>query len=131
MTTRTMPFWEGVVMSKKQYHNQPESDTLSADEHKIVEGGRESLRSLARTFDLWIVVGDGMKVLRVESRSYWRQEGVSGLLAKNGYDSLDNAVVTKLLKIMDRRREVEAWRATLSEKQQREWSAPSTIFLHC
>ena len=50
---------------------------------------------------------------------------------QNGYDILDNSVISNLLKIMDRRREVEAWRATLSDKQQREWSVPSTIFLHC
>jgi len=121
----------GVVMSKKQYHNQPESDTLSADEHKIVEGGREALCSLARTFDLWMVVGEGMKVLRAKADRIGGKKAFRRLLAKYRYDSLDNAVVTKLLKIMDRRCEVEAWRATLSEKQQREWSAPSTIYLHC
>jgi hypothetical protein len=116
-------------MSKQR---QPELDALSADEHKIVESGREALRSLGRgTFDVWMVVGRGIKVLRAKADRLGGTKAFRRLLAKNGYDSLDNSVISKLLKIMDHRRDVEAWRATLSEKQQREWSAPSTVFLHC
>ena len=116
-------------MSKQR---QPELDALSADEHKIVESGREALRSLGRgTFDVWMVVGRGIKVLRAKADRLGGTKAFRRLLAKNGYDSLDNSVISKLLKIMDHRRDVEAWRATLSEKQQREWSAPSTIVLHC
>ena len=110
----------------------PELDALSANEHKIVAGGREALRSLGRrTFELWMVVGRGIKVLRAKADRLGGTKAFRRVLVQNGYDSLDNSVISKLVKIMDRRREVEAWRATLSEKQQGEWSAPSTIFLHC
>ena len=78
-----------------------------------------------------MVVGEGMKVLRAKANRIGGKKAFRRLLAKYRYDSLDNAVVTKLLKIMDRRCEVEAWRATLSERQQGGWSAPSTLFLHC
>jgi len=115
-------------MSKERH---PELDSLSANEHKIVAGGREALRSLTRTFELWMVVGEGMKVLRTKADRLGGTKAFRRLLVQNGYDILDNSVISKLLKIMDHRREVEAWRATLSDKQQREWSAPSTIFLHC
>jgi len=115
-------------MSKERY---AELDTLSANERKIVAGGLEALRSLARTFDVWMVVGEGIKVLRAKADRLGGTKAFRRLLVQNGYDSLDNSVISKLVKIMDRRREVEAWRATLSDEQQREWSAPSTIFLHC
>ena len=115
-------------MSRARY---PELDTLSANEHKIVAGGREALRSLTRTFDLWMIVGEGLEVLRAKADRLGGTKAFRRLLLQNSYNNLDNSVISKLLKIMDRRREVEAWRATLSDKQQREWSAPSTIFLHC
>jgi len=52
-------------MSKQRH---PEQDVLSADEHKIVEAGREALRSLGRrTFDHWMVIGRGIKVLPIGS----------------------------------------------------------------
>jgi len=52
-------------MSKRRH---PEQDVLSADEHKIVEAGREALRSLGRrTFDHWMVIGRGIKVLRAKA----------------------------------------------------------------
>jgi hypothetical protein len=116
-------------MSKQRH---PEEDVLSADEHKIVEGGREALRSLGRrTFDHWMAVGRGIKVLRAKADRLGGTKTFRRLLARHGFDSLDNSVISKLLKIMDHRRDVEAWRATLSERQQGEWSAPSTLFLHC
>lgn len=116
-------------MSKQRH---PEQDVLSADEHKIVEAGREALRSLGRrTFDHWMVIGRGIKVLRAKADRLGGTKTFRRLLAQHGYDSLDNSVISKLLKIMDHRRDLEAWRATLSERQQGEWSAPSTLFLHC
>src|SRR5215217_9072380 len=93
-------------MSKERY---AELDTLSANEHKIVAGGREALRSLTRTFDLWMVVGEGIKVLRAKADRLGGTKAFRRLLVQNGYDSLDNSVISKLLKIMDRRREGEAW----------------------
>ena len=116
-------------MSKERY---PELDTLSANEHKIVRGWPSSVcgRSPGPSNFGWLSGKVsrccGQKPIASAAR---RCSGAYSV--QNGYDSLDNSVISKLVKIMDRRREVEAWRATLSDKQQREWSAPSMIFLHC
>jgi hypothetical protein len=89
-------------MSKQRH---PEEDVLSADEHKIVEGGREALRSLGRrTFDHWMAVGRGIKVLRAKADRLGGTKTFRRLLARHGFDSLDNSVISKLLKPSPRRR---------------------------
>jgi hypothetical protein len=40
-------------------------------------------------------------------------------------------VVSRLLKVMDNLEAVEAWRATLTEKQRVEWASPDTIVRRC
>ena len=83
-------------MSKQRH---PEQDVLSAYEHKIVEAGREALRSLRRrTFDHWMVIGRGIKVLRAKADRLGGTKTFRRLLAQNGYDSLDNSIISKLLK---------------------------------
>src|SRR5215204_3182917 len=84
-------------MSKERY---AELDTLSANERKIVAGGLEALRSLARTFDVWMVVGEGIKVLRAKADRLGGTKAFRRLLVQNGYDSLDNSVISKLVKII-------------------------------
>ena len=118
-------------MSIKRYHNKPESEALTESERPTVAAGRDALRSLSKTFDLWVVVGRGIKVLRVKAKAIGGKKTFQRLLAQNKYNSIDTSVITKLLKILDRLPEVEAWRAKLTEKQQREWSAPTTVFKHC
>jgi hypothetical protein len=40
-------------------------------------------------------------------------------------------VVSRLIKVMDNLEAVEAWRATLTEKQRVEWASPDTIIRRC
>src|SRR3954465_5864875 len=99
-------------MSKQRH---PEQDVLSADELKIVEGGREALRSLRpRPFHHWMVIGSGIKVLRAKADRLGGTKTFRRLLAQHGYDSLDNRLGCKLLQIIDPRRDLAAWRPPLS-----------------
>ncbi len=85
-----------------QFHNQPESGNLSDDERRVVEGGKDALQSLAKTFDLWVAVGRGIKVLRNKAEAMGGRQTFKRLLEQNGYGSIDKAVISKLLVIIDR-----------------------------
>ena len=75
-------------MSKER---NAELDTLSANERKIVAGGLEALRSLARTFDVWMVVGEGIKVLRAKAD---RLGGTKAFLGAYSYRTVMTASTT-------------------------------------
>ena len=115
----------------RRYHNQPESDVLDQAEEAIVEAGRMAMRSLARTFELWLAVGKAVKTLRARADKIGGRKTFQRLLDQNGFQSLPAATITRLLRIVDRLGEVGPWHESLDEKQQREWSSPSAIFKHC
>ncbi len=115
----------------RRYHNQPESGVLDQAEEAIVEAGRMAMRSLARTFELWLAVGKAVKTLRARADKIGGRKTFQRLLDQNGFQSLPAATITRLLRIVDRLGEVGPWHESLDEKQQREWSSPSAIFKHC
>ena len=102
---------------------------MRQDELAIVRAGRDA--SFARSFERWVAVARGIKVLRDEAKAIGGKKTFQLLLTRSGYDDINPSVITKLLKILDRLPEVEAWRETLTDKQRREWSAPTTVFKHC
>jgi hypothetical protein len=122
---------KGRAAPADRHHNAPETGALDESERAAVEAGRTAMQSLAKTFELWLVVGRAVQVLRARADKIGTRKAFQRLLEQNGFASLNKASITRLLQIMDRVGEVSAWHATLPEKQRREWSSPSTVFLHC
>jgi chromosome segregation ATPase len=118
--------------------NDPESQNLSMDEVRIFEAARLAGSSLTKTFDLWMALALGIKTARdradrIQSRTAFQriieQQGLAGFLG-NTWNS-QKSTANKLLAILERKAEVEHWRAGLTSYQRTQWAAPTTIFKHC
>lgn len=118
--------------------NAPESLNFSPHDNQIFEAGRAACASLAKTFELWITVARAVELARTKAdkigtRSAFErilnQQGLAASLGSN-WDS-QKSTASKLLKILERLPEVEAWRAGLTAAQRINWSAPTTVYRHC
>ena len=94
---------------------------------------RVAVSSLKKTYELWIVIGAAVVRARKIADERGGRKTFERLLDQQGLSKVlgDKATWTRLLAIMKERAAVEAWRATLTEKQQIDWAAPSTIFKRC
>jgi hypothetical protein len=120
-------------------HNIPGLPTLSHEELTYVEAAREALVTIKRTFEFWIVIARGLKALkdkadRIGGRFIFdrlrEREGLGGK-NKQGREILNKTRVSRLLAILERQSEVDAWRAELSDKQRFDWASPEAVFRHC
>ena len=113
--------------------NAPESEALTLADAEIFEAARVAVSSLKKTFELWIVIGAAVVRARKIADERGGRKTFERLLEQQGLSRVlgDKATWTRLLAIMKERAAVEAWRATLTEKQQIDWAAPSTIFKRC
>jgi len=91
------------------------------------------------TFEFWIVIARGLRALkdkaeRIGGRFTFdrlrEREGLGGR-DKQGKEILNKTRASRLLAILDHIAEVEAWRATLTEKQRFEWASPEAVSRHC
>jgi hypothetical protein len=117
--------------------NAPESKTLDRDELALCEAARQSALQLKLTFDNWMTIGRAVAALRKHAdrliEKGWavrttfprliEQQGLGQLLGK--------AKTSRLLTIMDRLAEVQAWHATLPLKEQIAWASPDSIMRKC
>jgi hypothetical protein len=89
--------------------------------------------ALRRTFDHWVKVGRGRQLLRQRADQIGTRNAFNDLRDQHrlGDKHFRKEVVSRLLKVMDNRGAVEAWRATLTEKQRVEWASPDTIVRRC
>lgn len=108
---------------------------LTKSESACVERALEALATARKTFQFWVAIGKALKAL------YLKAEAI-GTGKKKVYDSLRVAhglgkeVISKsrssrLLEIIDRLPEVEAWREELSEKDRFNWQSPEAVHRHC
>jgi hypothetical protein len=81
---------------------------------------------LRRTFDHWVKVGRGLQLLRQKADQIGTRNAFNDLRDQHrlGDKHFRKEVVSRLLKVMDNLEAVEAWRATLTEKQRVEWASP-------
>jgi len=114
-----------------------ESQTLDRDELALCEAARQSALQPKLTFDNWMTIGRAVAALRkhadrlIEEGRPVRttfprlieQQGLAQLLGK--------AKTSRLLTIMDRLPEVQAWHATLTPKEQIAWASPDSIMRKC
>lgn len=123
----------------QQGDNYPGLPTLSHEEHTYVDAAREALATMKRTFEFWILVARGLQALkdkadRIGGRFTFdrlrEREGLGGK-RRDGTDILNKTRVSRLLTILDRVSEVEAWRKNLTDKERFEWASPEAVWRHC
>ncbi len=121
----------------KRFHNAPETGALGMDEIQTIEAGRLAMTSLQKTLDLWLTVGEAIKVLRHKADLDGRKPVFKRLMRQNGFAMdepdkvIDPGLVTHLLDVLKHKADVIKWHESLTPKQKREWAAPNTIKKHC
>jgi hypothetical protein len=103
------------------------------DERRILHAAHVASIALRRTFDHWVTVGCGLQLLRQRADQIGMRNAFNHLRDQHrlGDKHFRKEVVSRLLKVMDNLEAVEAWRATLTEKQRVEWASPDTIVRRC
>jgi hypothetical protein len=101
-----------------------------------VEGRQPA--SLAKTFDLWIVIARAVELAKHKANKIGRRNSFQRILEQQGLaavlgntESSQMSTATRLLAILTHVEEVTKWRETLTPHQRISWSAPSTVFKHC
>jgi hypothetical protein len=114
-----------------------ESQTLDRDELALCEAARQSALQPKLTFDNWMTIGRAVAALRKHADRLI-EEGRAvrttfpRLIEQQGLGQLlDEAKMSRLLTIMDRLAEVQAWHATLTLKEQIAWASPDSILRKC
>jgi hypothetical protein len=103
------------------------------DERRVLHAAHVASIALRRTFDHWVTVGRGLQMLRQKADQIGTRNAFNDLRDRHrlGDKHFRKEVVSRLLKVMDNLEAVEAWRATLTEKQRVEWASPDTIVRRC
>jgi hypothetical protein len=111
---------------------------LSREDQQIFGAARTAISSLAKTFELWMVVARAVERAYQMAEQKNRRDAFERILEREGIaKALGNtwasqkSTANKLRTILARLPQVEAWRATLSENERLRWSAPTTIYKHC
>ena len=106
---------------------------ITPDERRVLQAAHVALIALRRTFDHWVTVGRGLQLLRQKADQIGTRNAFNDLRDQHrlGDKHFRKEVVSRLLKVMDNLEAVQAWRATLTEKQRLEWVSPDTVFRRC
>jgi hypothetical protein len=113
-------------------HNIPGLPSLSPEESVSVENARAALGRLKQTFENWMVIARALKALedkaqRMGGRTFARLCEREGL----GSDVLNRGRTWRLARILERLPQVEAWRATLTDRQRFTRSSPESVLRYC
>jgi hypothetical protein len=126
-----------LVKSPRVDTNAPESQTLDRDELALCEAARQAALQLKLTFDNWMTIGRAVAALRKHAdrlieKGWAVRTTFPCLIEQQGLAQLlDKAKTSRLLTIMDRLPEVQAWHATLTLKEQIAWASPDSIVRKC
>jgi hypothetical protein len=111
-------------------HNLPGLPSLSPEEIVCVEQARAALASAKRTFEFWVALARGLAMLRAKADAVGGSFTFARLREREGF-GLHRATVHNLIRLHERLPEVEAWRATLTERERFRWAGPEVILLRC
>jgi hypothetical protein len=123
-----------VIRRPPRTHNQPSDlPALNEQRHVYVEQARASLGILRKTFETWVGVGQGLKVLHDFADEIGGKKTYDKLREREGLgrDVINKSRSSRLLAIIDNLPAVEEWRATLTPKQRFEWASPEAVHRHC
>jgi hypothetical protein len=114
-------------------HNTPGLPALTEQERVYVEGAREALASLRKTFDFWVAIGRGLKALHDKAVGLGGKKTYDRLRAREGLgrEVINKTRSSRLLAIIDNLTEVGRWRDGLTESERFKWASPEAVHVHC
>jgi hypothetical protein len=116
-----------------------QSVTFSSCEDKELEAARQAWFEQKRTYERWLVIGRGIRILRRRADRLGGRQTFARLMAEQGFRmdgpkperQFSKSTVTRLLQVIEREPEVTAWHKGLTPDQQIAWASPDAIIRHC
>jgi hypothetical protein len=114
-------------------HNTPDLPSLTTEEQTYVEAALEAMQSFKKTFEFWMTIAQALRALRDKANQIGGRFTFDRLREREGLGSelINKTRVSRLLAILERRDEVEAWRATLASNKRFDWQSPESIWNKC
>jgi hypothetical protein len=120
------------MSTNERLTNAPESESLSLGDVTLFEAARNAMILLKKTFETWVVIGKA--VVRAREISDRRGGGKTfmRIIEQQGLERIvSKSTASTLERIMSNLPAVTAWHETLTDRQQVDWAAPTTILKRC
>jgi len=113
--------------------NAPESEAMTLEETVVFEDARQAVAHLRKTFDQHVKIGRAVILARdIANRRGGGTRMIRRIIEQQGLGTVvTGPEVSRFLRIMPRIEEVNAWRATLTDRQKIDWASPQTILKRC
>jgi hypothetical protein len=100
----------------------------ATDEADLVQRGKdawERLKKESRDFDDWMRVGEALKIGRALASN---NDAMTRWIDEHGFRDIDKSDRVKLLKVTEKRAEIEDWRANLTANKRLRLNHPATVW---
>ena len=126
-------------MARRRGTNYPDRallDELTDAQRNAVLDGAEAIKTLGdfkrRSYDLWMTVARGVAPLcELADRPGTSRSARKNLLEDNGYGSLNEGTVSRLLLMAKHETEIRKWRDGISQRKRDSWNSPTSICNRC
>ena len=126
-------------MARRRGTNYPDRallDELTDAQRNAVLDGAEAIETLGdfkrRSYDLWMTVARGVAPLcELADRPGTSRSARKNLLEDNGYGSLNEGTVSRLLLMAKHETEVRKWRDGIGQHKRDSWNSPTSICNRC
>ena len=126
-------------MARRRGTNYPDRallDELTDAQRNAVLDGAEAIETLGdfkrRSYDLWMTVARGVAPLcELADRPGTSRSARKNLLEDNGYGSLNEGTVSRLLLMAKHETEIRKWRDGISQRKRDSWNSPTSICNRC
>jgi len=126
-------------MARRRGTNYPDRallDELTDAQRNAVLDGAEAIETLGdfkrRSYDLWMTVARGIAPLcELADRPGTSRSARKNLLEDNGYGSLNDGTVSRLLLMAKHETEIRKWRDGISQRKRDSWNSPTSICNRC
>jgi len=126
-------------MARRSGTNYPDRallDELTDAQRNAVLDGAEAIETLGdfkrRSYDLWMTVARGVAPLcELADRPGTSRSARKNLLEDNGYGSLNDGTVSRLLLMAKHETEIRKWRDGISQRKRDSWNSPTSICNRC
>jgi hypothetical protein len=116
-------------------HDTGDLPSLSIEENIHVEAARDALASLRKTFEFWVAIAHGLKVLRDKADRIGGRFTFDRLREREGLGkgTLNKTRVSRLLAIIDIENypAVTTWRSTLTQNERFKYASPEAVHRRC
>jgi hypothetical protein len=111
--------------------NAPESEALTLQDTVIFENARGAANLLKKTFETWVVIGKAVVRARDIANERGGGKTFMRLLDQQALGWINKTTASNLLRIMEQLPGVTKWHEELTDKEQIDWAAPTTILKRC